>query len=215
MTLTTDEPHTFREYFWRLWECRRGLRGFPPELAFVERKSVFFENETQGCIRLSSIQFSFLHMLGVHVGDNHLRSMSSSSSVVVIVFLLSALIPLSEQRLMTKGPNKKTRAPIMTKGPNRNNRAPAPAQCFGAPPAEDSCIHFLEYDPEGVCTGLTCGAYKWYDCFEGEWYLAMRGVLAPLDPDCWFDDLHAVCDCPTIAPQGSEKSDVSTAGSGD
>jgi hypothetical protein len=108
----------------------------------------------------------------------------------------------------------------MTKGPNRNNRAPA--RCFGAPPAEDICINFLEYDSEGVCnstglnsTGLICDVYKWYDCFDGAWFLATMAVQAPLDPDCWFDDLHAVCDCPTIAPQASEKSAVSTGGSGD
>jgi hypothetical protein len=81
------------------------------------------------------------------------------------------------------------------------------ARCFGAPlPAEDICINFLEYDSEGLCTGLTCDVSQWYDCFNGAWILATVSLEAPLDPDCWFDgDLYAVCDCPTIASRASKK----------
>jgi hypothetical protein len=97
-----------------------------------------------------------------------------SSSVVVIGFLLFTLIALSEQRVMKKDPFK----------------------CYGAPPAKDICINFLAYNSQGECTGLTCDLFQWYDCLDGVWVLATMAAQEPLNPDCWFDDLDALCDCP-------------------
>eukprot|EP00980_Cylindrotheca_fusiformis_P019432 scaffold6708_cov134-Cylindrotheca_fusiformis.AAC.2 len=68
--------------------------------------------------------------------------------------------------------------------------------CSGPPPAEDVCIQMLSYDSDGTCTGLKCVPREWYDCFEGSWTLATMGIMPNMDPNCAFEDLHTVCDCP-------------------
>lgn len=103
----------------------------------------------------------------------------------------------------------------MTKGPGGKKKKTIPNTCYGPPPASNICINMLQTDSEGVCTGLTCGAYQWYDCMEGDWVLATMGVGISLDPNCTFVGLHEECDCPGAGGSSQRSNVLPTAGSPD